>query len=228
MSRRPLPARCRVSGDVVRVRTGRGGWHALRAPGAGRRAACATAADVARVSGLGDRLVRLDATSRAAVIAAHVALSAATAALRVAPPADRVFLWVTMPDGSAAADRDYWVTACDSGGAHASPQRFVATLPSAVAGDLTIALGLRGPAIVTAGAEAPPDGVPPAALDVATGVADLLVCVSVGAAAENRRPRVFAVAVPLLAHVSGRGRRDSLRSVPDLPRRSRGGRPLGR
>jgi hypothetical protein len=93
------------------------------------------------------RLARLDRPTLAALIAAHVVL-APFPGLEL-PPRPETLL-VLAHEGSASADRAFWRTARDSGGAGASPQLFAATLPSAVAGELAMTFGLRGPCIVLA------------------------------------------------------------------------------
>ena len=91
------------------------------------------------------RLPRLDRPALSALVAAQLVMEDGAA-----PGA----LVVAVEDGSAAADRAYWATARERGGAEASPTRFAATLPSAVAGELAMTFALRGPCIVVAGAGA--------------------------------------------------------------------------
>jgi hypothetical protein len=88
------------------------------------------------------RLPRLDRTTLAALVAAHLAQSEGGV-----PAA----LLLVAEDGSAAADRAYWATARERGGVEASPTLFAATLPSAVAGELAMTFALRGPCLVVAG-----------------------------------------------------------------------------
>ncbi len=123
------------------------GWGAY----AGERdplAACAAALVGARNL----RLPRLDRSMLAALVVADLVLAGSE------PPA---VLVVEVEDGSAARDRAYWATARGRGGADASPTLFAATLPSAVAGEIAMTFGLRGPCVVLAGT-ADPD-VPPGA-----------------------------------------------------------------
>lgn len=144
-----------------------------------------------------ERLRRADAPTRCAVAAVHAALAAACDGARV--PGERVVLWVSLVGGCEAADRAFWATACDSGGAFASPQAFAATLPSALAGDVALILALRGPVVVaTSRTEA---GVPDAAFALAAGSADVVVHVTVRDAGEEASggPRADAVAVPATA-----------------------------
>ncbi len=107
---------------------------------------------------------RMGPADRAALAAAHAALASPAAE---GLPRDRLLLWVAAEDGSAAADREFWRGAAAEGGRYASPALFAATLPSFLAGDLAIALGLTGPVLVQAGRGAR-DAYPP------TGVADAL------------------------------------------------------
>jgi hypothetical protein len=88
------------------------------------------------------RLERLDRPTLSALVAAHLVQREGGA-----PDA----LLVAVDEGSAAADRAYWATARAHGGAHASPMLFTATLPSAVAGELAMTFGLRGPCVVLTG-----------------------------------------------------------------------------
>ena len=199
MSGIPSAFRCLVSGDRVRVRSGHGGWRPF-VVGDGVRSAPTVAAVCASLLGAhADRTQRLDVRARAALVAARVALDGIASARRTPATLRPAFLWVAAEDGCGAADRAFWATAEDAGGVHASPQRFVATLPSSVAGEIALILGLRGPSIVTTGSAPPSGGVDPAALDVATGAADVLLCVSIFAPASHcaAEARVLAVAVPL-------------------------------
>lgn len=207
MSAPRINVRCLVVGRAVRVRVGSARWTSVEEPT------------------LPAGTPRLDGISRAAAVAAHVALTAAVSALGKRPPDDRILLWATMPDGSAAADRSYWETAADAGGALASPQRFVATLPSSVAGDVALTLGLHGPCVVIPGIAPPRGGVPLAALDVACDAADLLLCLTVASGAGGLcAQRVLAVALAVPAHVPSRRRAGSLRTAAVG---SRGGRARG-
>jgi hypothetical protein len=92
-----------------------------------------------------ERLPRLGRSTLSALVAVHLVLEGGGA-----PAA----LIVSVDDGSAAADRAFWATAGDRGGAGASPTLFAATLPSAVAGELAATFAFRGPCIVVAGAGA--------------------------------------------------------------------------
>jgi hypothetical protein len=88
------------------------------------------------------RLERLDRPTLSALVAAHLVQREGCV-----PDA----LLVAVDEGSAAADRVYWATARACGGAYASPMLFTATLPSAVAGELAMTFGLRGPCVVVTG-----------------------------------------------------------------------------
>lgn len=90
------------------------------------------------------RLSRLDRPTLAALVATHFVLGP-----RDAQP---VAVVLDAQDGSPVADRAYWETARGRGGAGASPSLFVATLPSAVAGEIALTFGLRCAFVVFAGA----------------------------------------------------------------------------
>jgi hypothetical protein len=100
------------------------------------------ASATALLGALNPRLARLDRATLSALVAASLLLE------RGAHPAA---LFVAVEDGSASADRAFWATARIRGGADASPTLFAATLPSAVAGELAMTFGLRGPCVVTSG-----------------------------------------------------------------------------
>ncbi len=104
------------------------------------------------------RLARLDRRALSALVAAHLALDDG------AVPDS---LFVAVAEGSEAADRAFWETARRRGGLEASPVLFAATLPSAVAGELAITFGLRGPCVVLAEAF---DGPPSASAGVCGGL----------------------------------------------------------
>ncbi len=94
---------------------------------------------------------RMGPRTLAAVLAASGALEAAGCTGIPEEGTERVFLWVATDRGSEDADGAYWETARDEGGCLASPALFADTLPSALAGEVARALGLTGPALVTAG-----------------------------------------------------------------------------
>ena len=227
MSARGLPFRCRVAGDRVHVREGGRPWRRLLPPGAAPRTPSSVGACASLLPACGERISRLEPVSRVAALAAHVAIDGAARALGRRSEDLVVFLWVTMTRGCESADRKFWATACDDG-ALASPQRFVKTLPSAVAGDVALALGLRGPSIVTAGGRAPPAGVPAAARDAADGAADLLLCLTVVEDEEDAQsPRILAVALPAGSHAAPGRRRATLRPMRPRGGGRRGGPTLG-
>lgn len=94
---------------------------------------------------------RMGPRTVAAVLAASGALEEAGFAGIPEEGTDRVFLWVATDRGSEDADGAFWETAREEGGSLASPALFADTLPSALAGEVARALGLTGPAMVTAG-----------------------------------------------------------------------------
>lgn len=177
----------------VRVRVGRRGW---------RRTCTADAALASLVASLTpndrERLARCTPVARAAVVAARTVLALGGADAAIA--ADRVLLHVHVIDGSAEADRDYWRTADPANGGLASPQRFAATLPSAVAGDVALVLGLRGPAFVTTSRGTFRTGSPRAPSGFRR-LADVLLDVTVDTA--RRHARAVSVRLPSDARPAG-------------------------
>ncbi|MCE9634216.1 MAG: hypothetical protein K8T90_00795 [Planctomycetes bacterium] len=145
--------RCIADGVRVRVRVGRRGWVV-----AGRADAALASMTDALPTTERERFTRCAPSARIAILAARTALMLVGADAAVA--AGRVLLRVHAVHGSEDADRAFWRTADPVGGGLASPQRFAATLPSAVAGDVALVLGLRGPAFVTTGPSARGRGAP--------------------------------------------------------------------
>jgi hypothetical protein len=130
---------------VTRVRIGRTGWSVGDAvPTWGERAETsdpllATARALLPTHG---RLGQLGRGTVAALVAVRIALQ---------DGARPVSLVVVAQDGSLDADRSFWQTARDAGGAYASPMLFPATLPSSAAGEIARAFDVRGPCVVLAG-----------------------------------------------------------------------------
>jgi 3-oxoacyl-(acyl-carrier-protein) synthase len=97
------------------------------------------AAVAAFVGARNPRLARLDRAAHSALLAAHVATYRA-------PVPDS--LVVAVEEGCDGPDGAFWETARSGGGAGASPVLFTATLPSALAGEIAMTFGLRGPSLV--------------------------------------------------------------------------------
>ncbi len=155
-----------VGGAEVSVRRGEAAWRIVD-PGV-----FGDAGEGLRRAWRGLRSGRLPpalVTESASLCAVQALLVEAESAGR---PVDRssLLLWLVTESGSEDADRAFWESAVEAGGAVASPLGFAATLPSAIAGEVTRVLGLTGPAVVVV----EPGARPPLAAFASLGCTDLI------------------------------------------------------
>lgn len=94
------------------------------------------------------RLGRLDRVCRLALAAAYLAVDDARLVLPLAAP-ERVGLSLGTGLGCLLSDAEFYQKVIAQGAAAASPQAFAYTVSSAAAGEISIALGIRGPNITS-------------------------------------------------------------------------------